>query len=81
MMKGEFDSHLKWPFKGDMEVQLVNQREGGVNYERKICSRDYALSNFERVPEGEVISPGWGLSQFISQADLQTRREHGVPAE
>ena len=35
MMKGEFDSHLQWPFKGEVTVQLVNQREGGENYDRK----------------------------------------------
>ena len=35
MMKGEFDSHLQWPFKGEITVQLVNQKEGGEHYERK----------------------------------------------
>ena len=36
MMKGEFDSHLTWPFRGEITVQLVNQREGGVNCEKKL---------------------------------------------
>ena len=27
MMKGEFDSHLKWLFKGEITVRLVNQKE------------------------------------------------------
>ena len=35
MMKGEFDSHLKWPFKGEITVRLVNQKERGEHYERK----------------------------------------------
>ena len=32
MMKGEFDSHLKWPFKGEITVELVNQ------YAKSLCS-------------------------------------------
>ena len=35
MMKREFDSHLKWPFKGEITVELVDQKVGGVNYEKK----------------------------------------------
>ena len=38
MMKGEFDSHLKWPFKGEITVELVNQKEGGKNHERNASS-------------------------------------------
>ena len=34
MLKGEFDLHLKWPFRGEITVQLVNQKEGGENMER-----------------------------------------------
>ena len=34
-MKGEFDSHLKWPFRREITIKLVNQKEGGVNYEKK----------------------------------------------
>ena len=35
MMKGEFDSHLKWPFKGEITVELVNQKEKGEKCEGK----------------------------------------------
>ena len=27
LMRGEFDSHLKWPFRGDITIQLLNQLE------------------------------------------------------
>ena len=54
MMKGEFDSHLKWPFKGEITVELVNQKEGGVNYERKpVKKADKCDKVFQRVTEGE----------------------------
>ena len=25
LMKGQFDDHLKWPFRGDITIQIVNQ--------------------------------------------------------
>ena len=33
MMKGEFDSHLQWPFKGEITVQLVNQKDRGEHHQ------------------------------------------------
>ena len=27
LMRGEFDDHLKWPFRGDITIQLLNQLE------------------------------------------------------
>ena len=24
-MKGQFDDHLKWPFRGEITIQIVNQ--------------------------------------------------------
>ena len=27
LMRGNFDSHLKWPFRGNVTIQLVNQLE------------------------------------------------------
>ena len=78
MMKGEFDSHLKWPFRGEITVELVNQKEGGVNYERKPVSNaddaDKRDKHFQRVTVEERGS-GWGLPQFISQADLYKPEE------
>ena len=73
MMKGEFDSHLKWPFKGEITVELVNQKEGGENHERKPVEHtdsEERDSNFQRVTEGERAAAGWGLAKFISHADL-----------
>ena len=78
MMKGEFDSHLKWPFKGEITVELVNQKEGGKNYERKPVKHtdsDRRDSYFQRVTEGERAERGWGLPQFISHADLYKPEE------
>ena len=78
MMKGEFDSHLKWPFKGEITVELVNQNEEGKKYKRKPLEhsdRDERDETLQRVTEGDRAETGWGLAQFISQSDLYKPEE------
>ena len=75
MIKGEFDSHLKWPFKGEIIVELVNQKEGGVNYEGKPIYATLSEEAFQRVTDGEISEVGWGIAQFISQVDLYKPEE------
>ena len=78
MMKGEFDSHLKWPFKGEITVELVNQKEGGEKYERKPIthtSSDRCDKVFQRVTEGDSAETGWGTPQFISHSNLYKPEE------
>ena len=78
MMKGEFDSHLKWPFRGEITVELVNQKEGGGNYVRKsIILNDPDESNgcFQRVTDGDGAREGRGFSQFIAHSDLYKPEE------
>ena len=78
MMKGEFDSHLKWPFKGEITVELVNQKEGGETYvEKPVKNTDSDKCDkwLQRVTEGERAGTGWGLPQFISHSDLYKPEE------
>ena len=78
MMKGEFDSHLKWPLKGGITVELVNQKDGGVKYERKLAANEQSeelVKVFQRVTEGERATSGFGYSQFISHTDLYKPEE------
>ena len=78
MMKGEFDSHLKWPFKGEITVELVNQKEGGENYERKLVQHtdpDIRDEVFQKVTEGDRAGKGWGIPDFISHSDLYKPEE------
>ena len=78
MMKGEFDSHLKWPFKGEITVELVNQKEGGEKCERKPVQHtdpDECNKIFQRVTEGERAKTGWGVPQFIPHSDLYKPEE------
>ena len=76
MMRGEFDDHLQWPFKGVVKVQLINQREGGDHVEEEVVSEGAKCENVLcRVLEGDRAKSGWGLSKFISHSDLYKREE------
>ena len=71
MMRGEFDDHLQWPFKGVIKVQLINQREGGDHVEETVVSEGCKCEDILcRVLEGDRSELGWGLCQFISHSDL-----------
>ena len=78
MMKGEFDSHLKWPFKGEITVELVNQKEGGDNLVKKPLEHthpDECKRYFRRVTDGDIAKSGWGFSQFIAHSELYKPEE------
>ena len=80
VLKGEFDSHLKWPFKGEITVQLINQAEGGKHYECKPVEIGNATCDgydtvFKRWTEHDRSSVGWGMKKFISHADLYKPEE------
>ena len=80
MMKGEFDLHLQWPFKGEVKVHLVNQREGGWDLEKILVQKSsesmFKYSDaFSRVVLGVRSTSGWGHTDFISHADLYKPEE------
>ena len=80
MMKGEFDSHLQWPFKGEITVQLDNQKEGGKHYESKAVTASSSTTDgyndvFCQCTEYDRSKAGWGLGRFISHTDLYKPEE------
>ena len=80
MMKGEFDSHLQWPFKGDITVRLINQKEGGEHYKENLVESSDAEEDgynevFARCKEGDRSKKGLGLIQFLPHDDLYKPEE------
>ena len=77
MMRGEFDDCLKWPFKGEITVQLLNQKEGGEHIERKIVDEGAVsqYGTFDRVTHGDERGNAWGMTNFISLSDLYKPEE------
>ena len=62
---------MKWPFRGDITVQLLNQMVGG-HYAKAIDVTDNAADAFcKRVVLGERSPDGWGFLDFICHTHLQ----------
>ena len=71
MMAGEYDDNLKWPFHGEVTVQLLNQIRNVDHYEKRlIWDDDYSSDNckecFVQVQGEKQRGRGWGYSEFIS---------------
>ena len=81
MKRGEFDDHLKWPFKGKIQIHLINQRKGGEHVEWRSKINEHQLTktilnkHFSRVLEGERAAGGWGFETVISHSDLYKPKE------
>ena len=67
LMRGEFDSHLKWPFRGTITFQLVNQLEDKEHHTDSNAYKD-ATPDFAQV-DGER-SVGWGSPKFLPHCEL-----------
>ena len=67
LMKGQFDDHLKWPFRGEITIQIVNQDGDHDHVEKTIPYNDDV--NAGRVTD-EERAIGWGKQQFLAHTDL-----------
>ena len=71
LMRGEFDDHLKWPFRGDITIQLLKQLEDKDHHTMTISfndkTPDFAAG---RVTTGERGGFGRGHPTFISHKEL-----------
>ena len=67
LMRGEFDDHLKWPFNGEVTVKL--QFTQWLCLEKKILLDAIVPDSCVTKPT-EELNERWGISKFISHADL-----------
>lgn len=70
LMKGEFDDNLKWPFHGNLTIELLNQERDDRNHTRVITFMEMT-SNSIRVTKGTRAASGPGIVEFISHSELQ----------
>ena len=71
MMRGDYDESLKWPFRGDITIQLLNQEGSHEHHEVAIHFTDGADNEFcRRVVSGERSSTGRGFHDFICHSNL-----------
>ena len=67
LMKGEHDDKLKWPFQGDITVQLLCRKRDWGHLEYTISFGDDAAAygSAVRVTSGERAAMGQGISNFL----------------
>ena len=76
MMKGPFDKYLKWPFRGEITIQIVNQVEDHDHVERIIHYTDETPDKYAgKVTSKKTPNYGWGFYEFLAHGKLQYNAE------
>ena len=71
LMKGQFDDHLKWPFRGEITIQIVNQVGDHHHVEMTLPYDDETPdANAGRVTGNKERAIGRGFSQFLAHTYL-----------
>ena len=71
LMRGEFDNHLKRPFRGHVTIAVLNQLEDNNNRTKTIAFTNTTDGRYiSRATEGERAPSGWGYSTFIAHTEL-----------
>jgi hypothetical protein len=71
MMRGEYDECLKWPFRGNVTIQLLNQNN--QHHAMTLSVNPIAGSDvLNRVTVGKKSPSGYGFDQFIHHRDLSS---------
>ena len=75
LMQGEYDDQLKWPFHGDITIQLLNQSRDEGHREKTVHFDDRASDDVAgRVVGEERATKGWGYD-FIAHTQLNTENK------
>ena len=69
-MKGQFDDHLKWPFRGEITIQIVNQDRDHDHVEKTIPYNDKTPDNTAGRVTGKNRAGGRGFPEFFPLAHL-----------
>ena len=70
IMRGPFDADLKWPFRGDVTIQIVNQAGEDNHQERVIPYTDRTPDNYAGRVTDKERSLGWGFHDFLPHSSL-----------
>ena len=82
VMRGEYDNELRWPFHGEIAVELLDQNEGhsreGTHHKCTIRYDDSSRYYGQRVVLGEKMAAGAGESKFIPHSKLDPDQDSTV---
>ena len=68
LTRGEFDDLLKWPFRGDVTIQL--KKNDPPHHQMIILLNDDIPNKYVCKPTKERNDCGWGYHKYIPHADL-----------
>ena len=75
LMRGEYDDQLKWPFRGGITIQLLNQSRDEGHWEKMVPFGDRVGDEHAGRVVGQEKTPGWGFQQFIANSKLNTENK------
>ncbi len=76
LVRGEYDDELDWPFRGNITIQLLNQRSDRGHHQKVIKFTDESPPSVSsRVTNAEMAKEGNGPTQFIAHVDLSYNAE------
>ena len=70
--RGEYDHQLKWPFRGDITIQLLNQSSDEGHWEETGCFDDTVSDKCAGRVVGQERANGLGSYTFIAHTELNT---------
>lgn len=71
LMRGEFDDNLKWPFCGDVSLELLNQLGDAEHHSWVVdFPRSVSATITGRVTSGERAASGRGNARFVPHIQL-----------
>jgi hypothetical protein len=74
LMRGEFDDQLKWPYRGEVTVKLVNQDEDKDHVVKTVhFTTSLSDKSCNRVIAGDRASSGPGYSRFLCLTRLRPK--------
>ena len=71
LMQSEYDDLLKWPFRGEITVQIVNQAGDHSHVEKTFPYNDETADDMAGRVTGKKIAKGWGFHHFLAHTDLE----------
>ena len=71
LKKDEYDESLKWPFNGEITLQLLNWREDKGHVEKTIEHYKTPIESRNMITIGNAAYAGKAFPNFISHNDLE----------
>ena len=70
ILKGPFDNELKWPFRGSLEIRIVDQVTNNRHCDKVITYTNKAPKSYAGRLTDRNRSDAWGFKEFISGPEL-----------